>query len=73
MWPWRASALAIAMIVSGGSHSASSSPSWLRLTLYVKPTRIGCARRWRTTPSWLAVARPERIAAAFSTDAMVAL
>ena len=33
MWPWRASALAIAMIVSGGSHSASSSPSCVRLTL----------------------------------------
>ena len=42
MWPWRASAFAIAMMVSGGSHSASSSPACVRLTLYVKPTRIGC-------------------------------
>ena len=33
MWPWRASALAMAMMVSGGSHSASSSPSWSRFTL----------------------------------------
>jgi len=42
------------------------------LTLYVNPTRIGCALRCRGLGT-LAVARPVRTAAAFRIAAIVAL
>ena len=70
MWPCRASALAIAMIVSGGSHSACVVAVVVALHVVgeADPDRAGRGRRRRWTPSWLAVARPERSAAAFRID-----